>query len=72
MSESKPQTLVLLAAALGWNLIEKHKPATKIAFRPLAPGPLALACPAQAALRTALPPFNAEIARTTAPAAVIV
>ncbi len=56
---SKPKTtptLVILAAALGWNLIEKHKPKTKITFRPISPGPLSLTCPAQATLRTALPP----------------
>lgn len=56
MSQNPPKTLVLIAAALGWNLIEKHKPATKIQFRPIAPGPLSLTCPAQATLRTALPP----------------
>lgn len=56
MSPARPKTLVILAAALGWNLIEKHKPATKLAFRPVAPGPLSLTCPAQATLRTALPP----------------
>ena len=56
MSQPRPKTLVILAAALGWNLIEKHKPATKIQFRPVAPGPLSLTCPAQATLRTALPP----------------
>lgn len=56
MSESKPKTLVVLAAALGWNLLETHKPATKIRFRPVAPGPLSLTVPAQATLRTALPP----------------
>ena len=50
------RTLVIVAAALGWNLIEKHKPATRIPFRPVAPGPLSLTCPAQATLRTALPP----------------
>ena len=56
MSARPPRTLVVLAAALGWNLLEKHKPATKIAFRPIAPGALSLTCPAQATLRTALPP----------------
>ena len=56
MSPARPRNLVILAAALGWNLIEKHKPATKIQFRPVAPGPLSLTCPAQATLRTALPP----------------
>jgi hypothetical protein len=56
MSPRPPQTLVLLVAGLGWNLIEKHRPATKIPFRPIAPGPLSLTCPAQATLRTALPP----------------
>ena len=73
MNGTRPQTLVILAAALGWNLIEKHKPATKIQFRPIAPGPLSLTCPAQATLRTALPPsrhgivasgwFHRELAR---------
>ena len=56
MSAERPRTLVILAAALGWNLVEKHKPATKLAFRPVAPGPLSLTCPVQATLRTALPP----------------
>ena len=56
MSSAPSHTLVILAAALGWNLIEKHKPATKIRFRPVAPGPLSLTCPAQATVRTALPP----------------
>ena len=56
MSEPTSKTLIILAAALGWNLIEKHKPTTKIQFRPIAPGPLSLTCPAQATLRTALPP----------------
>ena len=50
------KTLVILAAGLGWNLIEQHKPVTPIAFRPVAPGPLSLTCPAQAMLRTDLPP----------------
>ena len=55
--KAKPRpTLVILAAALGWNLIEKHKPKTKLSFRPIAPGPLSLTCPSQATLRTALPP----------------
>ena len=55
---NRPATpiLVVVAAGLGWNLIEKHRPATKIRFRPIAPGPLGLTCPAQATLRTALPP----------------
>jgi predicted AlkP superfamily pyrophosphatase or phosphodiesterase len=51
-----PKTLVILAAGLGWNLIETHKPATRLQFRPVAPGPLSLTCPAQATLRTGLPP----------------
>ena len=49
------KTLVLIVAGLGWNLIEQHKPATRLTFRPVAPGPLSLTCPAQATLRTALP-----------------
>lgn len=56
MSSQPSKTLVILAAALGWNLISKHKPQTKLQFRPIAPGPLSLTCPAQATLRTALPP----------------
>jgi hypothetical protein len=52
------QTLVLLVAGLGWNLFERHRPATPIAFRPVAPGAIGLTCPAQATLRTALPPFR--------------
>lgn len=56
MSEAEPKTLILLTAALGWNLIEKHKPKTALRFRPVAPGPLSLTCPAQATFRTALPP----------------
>ena len=56
MSPKKQPTLVLLVAAFGWNLIEKHKPKTKLSFRPISPGPLSLTCPAQATLRTALPP----------------
>lgn len=56
MNPQHPQTLVILAAALGWNLIEKHQPQTKLPFRPIAPGALSLTCPAQATLRTALPP----------------
>lgn len=55
-SSNRPRTLVVLVAALGWNLIEKHKPRTVLRFRAIAPGPLALTCPAQATLRTALPP----------------
>ena len=55
-ASAAPKTLVILAAALGWDLLAKHKPATKIQFRPVAPGPLSLTCPAQATLRTALPP----------------
>jgi len=56
MNNAPNKTLVILTAALGWNLIEKHKPKTTLAFRPIAPGPLSLTCPAQATLRTALPP----------------
>ncbi|NLG34629.1 MAG: alkaline phosphatase family protein [Lentisphaerae bacterium] len=56
MSPAPSKTLVILAAGLGWNLVEKHKPATSIEFRPVAPGPLSLTCPAQASLRTGLPP----------------
>lgn len=57
MTASAPRkTLVVIAAGLGWNLIERHKPQTKIPFRPILPGPLSLTCPAQATLRTALPP----------------
>ena len=56
MNPKPPQTLVVLAAGLGWNLVEKHKPSTKIPFRPLLPPPLSLTCPAQATLRTAIPP----------------
>ena len=56
MNSNPPKTLVLLAAGLGWNLIQKHKPATQIPFRPVAPAPLSLTCPVQATLRTALPP----------------
>lgn len=50
------KTLVVVAAGLGWNLIERHRPETKIPFRPILPGPLSLTCPAQATLRTAQPP----------------
>ena len=56
MSGSRPKTLVVLAAGLGWNLVETRTPASKIRFRPVVPGPLSLTCPAQATLRTALPP----------------
>jgi predicted AlkP superfamily pyrophosphatase or phosphodiesterase len=73
MTPPAAQTLVILAAALGWNLIEKHKPRTRLCFRAIAPGPLSLTCPAQATLRTALPPsrhgivasgwFQRELAR---------
>ncbi len=56
MRSSPNQTLILVAAGLGWNLMEKHKPATRIAFRPLQAPPLSLTCPAQATLRTGLPP----------------
>lgn len=56
MTQASGKTLVILAAGLGWNLIDKHKPVTSIPFRPVAPGPLSLTCPAQAMLRTGLPP----------------
>lgn len=56
MTPAPPKTLVILAAGLGWNLIEKHRPVTRLAFRPVSPGPLSLTCPAQATLRTGLPP----------------
>ena len=73
MTSPPDPTLVILAAGLGWNLIETHKPATRLQFRPVAPGPLSLTCPAQATLRTGLPPsrhgvvasgwFHRELAR---------
>lgn len=56
MNTEAPKTLVILTAGLGWNLIQKHQPETKITFRPVVPDPLSLTCPAQATLRTALPP----------------
>ncbi len=56
MSKTPPRTLVILAAGFGWNLVEWHKPVTRLALRPIAPGGLSLTCPAQATLRTALPP----------------
>ena len=56
MTPRQPQpTLVIIAAGLGWNIIHHHKPATRLNFRPIAPGALSLTCPAQATLRTALP-----------------
>ena len=73
MSRPPSQTLVLLAAGFGWNLVEKHRPASKTPFRRVASAPLSLTCPAQAALRTGLPPsrhgavasgwFHADLAR---------
>ena len=56
MSAAPSRTLVILAAGFGWNLVELHKPVTRLQLRPIAPGALALTCPAQATLRTALPP----------------
>ncbi|HOU21871.1 MAG TPA: alkaline phosphatase family protein, partial [Kiritimatiellia bacterium] len=58
MNALPPRTLVILAAALGWNLMEKHRPRTRLVFRPVAPGPLSLTCPSQATLRTARPPAD--------------
>ena len=58
MNALPPRTLVILAAALGWNLMEKHRPRTRLVFRPVAPGPLSLTCPSQATLRTARPPTD--------------
>ena len=58
MNALPPRTLVILAAALGWHLMEKDRPRTRLVFRPVAPGPLSLTCPSQATLRTARPPTD--------------
>ena len=54
MNALPPRTLVILAAALGWNLMEKHRPRTRLVFRPVAPGPSRRQhhCSASAMLRT--------------------
>lgn len=56
MNADSPKTLVIVTAALGWNLIKKHQPQTPLQFRKVAPPVLSLTCPVQATLRTALPP----------------
>ena len=55
MSTKQRKTLVIIAAGLGWNLIEKHQPAPRFSLRPIQPAGLGLTCPAQATLRTAQP-----------------